>query len=128
MILSVILKIYSIVLGVIVLIATMWQLAKRQLLEDVAIIWVIFGIFMIILGVAIPIANLGTLLGPTSFALILLFFAILVATVFRLSLNFSNLHRKNHELSMQVTLLNQENERILHEISTLSTERKGTES
>lgn len=52
---------------------------------------------------------------------VLIFFSIM--GMFYLSQVISQLIRKNQELAMQVSLLNQENERILRELRDLTTKK-----
>ena len=55
---------------------------------------------------------------------LLLFGTFVVGFVFKLSSSISQISMKTQELAMQVSLLNQENERILYELEELTGKTK----
>ena len=59
--------------------------------------------------------------------LVFLVCLLLLLLLFKVSKTVSVLVMKNQELAMQVSLLNQENERILHKLGILSDEKEDTD-
>ena len=102
--------------GLVILSAAVVSLARKHLTEAYCIVWGIIATVFICAGIVlrptqwrIYISWRGLLLG--------LFGAVLVlAVAFLFSVRISVLTRQVKELAIQVSLLNQENERILREL------------
>ena len=91
------LRILLIFLGCFLVIKTILSLARRKLKEQFCLLWGVIALGLIISGICmIGICALWCL--------------------FYLSTQLSVLSRKNQELAMQVSLLNQENEMLLKKI------------
>ena len=118
------LRVFVVVAGILLLLMDFVSYANRKMTESMGLGWVFFAFIMILSGV-LPIWQIhGTVEESSCFvpASILGFFVIL--GMFFLSQAVSQLIRKNQELAMQVSLLNQENERILRELGELTGKNK----
>ena len=96
----------------------------KKLKEGFLLGWCLFALFFILAGI-IPALSFCTgtfavFSGPAQMILS----AFLVLFLFKISEYVSVLSRKNQELAMQVSLLNQENERILTELQQLTGKNK----
>lgn len=93
--------------------------AKQKLTENIGMGWAVFAAMLILIG-AVP--KLAAALGAGSGnidGLFLLAGGFLLVITFCLSMIVSSLGMRNRELAMQVSLLNQENEKILKELGRL---------
>ena len=111
-----IVKIALIVTGILFLILDFLAYAKQRLTENIGLGWGLFSTLLIITGIVI---NPDTMNGDVIYLLIFLLGLFLLFVVFAICKTVSVLIMKNRELAMQVSLLNQENERILHELGIL---------
>lgn len=111
-----IVKIALIVTGIVFLILDFLAYAKQRLTENIGLGWGLFSTLLIITGIVI---NPDTMNGDVIYLLIFLLGLFLLFVVFAICKTVSVLIMKNRELAMQVSLLNQENERILHELGIL---------
>ena len=109
--------------GIVFLLWDFYSYAKQKLNESMGMIWGFVSIALIITG-AVP-----ALSGEVSEWLLICLFIIcllLLFLLFKVTKAVSVLTMKNQELAMQVTLLNQENEKILHQLGILKDEKKDT--
>ena len=97
--------------GIVFLLWDFYSYAKQKLNESMGMIWGFVSLALIITG-AVP-----ALSGEVSEWLLICLFIICLMSV---------LTMKNQELAMQVSLLNQENEKILHQLGILKDEKKDT--
>lgn len=118
------LRVFVVVAGILLLIMDFVSYANRKMTESMGLGWVFFAVIMILSGV-LPIWPIHDAVEESGYfmpACIIGFFVIL--GMFFLSQAVSQLIRKNQELAMQVSLLNQENERILRELGELTGKNK----
>ena len=118
------LRVFVVVAGILLLLMDFVSYANRKMTESMGLGWVFFA-FIMILSSVLPIWPIHNTVEESSCfvpASILGFFVIL--GMFFLSQAVSQLIRKNQELAMQVSLLNQENERILRELGELTEKNK----
>ena len=113
-----------IILRIILIVFGMLSYAGKKLKEGFLLGWCLFALFFILAGI-IPALSFCTgtfavFSGPAQMILS----AFLVLFLFKISEYVSVLSRKNQELAMQVSLLNQENERILTELQQLTGKNK----
>lgn len=111
-----IVKIALIATGILFIILDFLAYAKQRLTENIGIGWGLFSTLLIITG---AVLNPDEADGDVIYLLIFLLGLFLLFVVFGICKSVSVLIMKNRELAMQVSLLNQENERILHEIGIL---------
>ena len=107
--------------GILFLILAFWAYTKQKLNDSMALIWAFVSIALVITGTVPAVSK------HLSESLLIFMFIIcllLLFLLFKVSKAVSVLTMKNQELAMQVSLLNQENERILHKLGILTDEKK----
>jgi hypothetical protein len=118
------LRLIVVLAGIALLIMDFVSFANRKMTESIGLGWAFFSLIMILSG-AVPMWSNHTIVKESGYLVpvcILVLFVIL--GIFFLSQEVSQLIRKNQELAMQVSLLNQENERILRELGELTEKNK----
>lgn len=114
------LRIILIITGVYMMAITIISLSKRKMNESFCLAWGVLSTAVILAGVLLRPSEWIYYISELGMALVLIMlFAFLYAAYF-VSLKVSELNRKNQELAIQVSLLNQENERILKNLSELT--------
>ena len=115
-----ILRIILFVMGVALLVITVSSLAKRKINESFSLVWGIISVALIVMGIIISPVEWNDYISTGGLFLILvIMFSILYAAYFT-SIRISQLTRENTELAIQVSLLNQENQRILHRLKDMT--------
>jgi len=114
---SLILRIILFALGVVMLIATIGSLAKRKMNESFCLAWGIVSVAIIVAGIVLRPGEWNKYISATGLVLILIIIFVVIYAAYFISLKISELSRKNQELAIQVSLLNQENERIIKRIA-----------
>ena len=109
--------------GIVFLLWDFYSYARQKLNESMGLIWPFVSIALIVTG-AVPALSGGV----SEWLLICLFIIclLLLFLLFKVTKAVSVLTMKNQELAMQVSLLNQENEKILHRLGIVSDEKKDT--
>lgn len=110
--------------GIILLLLAFFSLVKRKMTEGFSLGWAVGSVLLIIIGIVPCLSDWTTKLSTTHVIALLLFSIFVVGFIFRMSKSISQLTMKNQELAMQVSLLNQENERILYELEVLTGKTK----
>ena len=119
-----ILRIIFIAMGGVMLVVTVSSLAKRKMNESFCLVWGIVSLALVLAGILLRPAGWQSYISVVGMILILIiFFSALYAAYF-VSLRISDLMRKNQELAIQVSLLNQENERMMQRMQELTGEDK----
>ncbi len=108
-----------IVVGIVIILAGFWFHSIKKMTVNFSVVWEFLGVILIIIG-SVPVLSAWTRLisAGTGFALFCLGTICLMGG-FQFSLLVSQLTMKNQELAIQVSLLNQENERILFELEEI---------
>ena len=113
------LRIFAIAMGIWLLVMAVLSLAKRRMTEQFCLAWAIVSVLMVICGILVNPSELDRYI---SMRVLILIFLIAIAVVWILwfiSTQVSVLNRKNQELAMQISLLNQDSERILKKLDNL---------
>lgn len=113
------LTIFLIVMGIFLLVMAILSLAKRKMTELFCLAWAIVSVLLVICGIMIEPSELERYVSLR--ILILIFFITIgvVWTLWFISTQLSILMRKNQELAMQISLLNQDSERMLKKLEEL---------
>lgn len=111
-----VLKISCIVIGIILLLLDINAYVRQRLADEIGLLIGSFSIFLIIMGIILHFHMNKDLL----ITLLIICFCFLLLIIFSLCTAVSVLVMKNRELAMQVSLLNQENERIIHETGIMA--------
>ena len=114
-----IVKACVILMGIGIMIVTFVLHAKKKLTVNLAVTWELLGIAAILSGAVPRFSGWSSRIGLGS--LVVLITALLVLWgVYQMTIQISSLLMKNQELAILVSLLNQENERILRELEKLT--------
>ena len=116
-----IIRILMVGTGILFLVLAFWAYTRQKLNDSMALIWVFVSIALVITG-AVPAVSKHLSESLLIFRVIV--GRLLLFLLFKVSKAVSVLSMKNQELAMQVSLLNQENERILHKLGILTDEKK----
>ena len=115
-----ILQIIMVVTGICLFIITTTSLARRKMTESFCLAWGLISLVLILAGFILRPAGWSRYLSNMGMVLALLIGFTIIYVAYFLSAKVSELSRKNQELAMQVSLLNQENERILERMEQLT--------
>lgn len=121
---EVVFRIVAVVAGAILLVLAFTSLVKKQMTEGIALGWAIGSVIAILIGAVPSLSEWSRKLSTGSIIALLLFAVFVVGYVFKISSDLSKIKMKNQELAMQVSLLNQENERILNELERMTGKTK----
>ena len=116
-----IIRILMVGTGILFLVLAFWAYTRQKLNDSMALIWVFVSIALVITG-AVPAVSKH--LSESVLIFMFIICLLLLFLLFKVSKAVSVLSMKNQELAMQVSLLNQENERILHKLGILTDEKK----
>ncbi len=116
---AVILRVSVVVAGILLLCLDFASFVHRKITESIGLGWAFFSLILILIGSLPGLSAWSIGLEGNSCIVVFLMGFFMIFGVFFLSRSISQLIRKNQELAMQVSLLNQENERILSELEEL---------
>ena len=116
------LRVFLIVLGCYLLVITLLSLAKRKMTEQFCLVWSVLSVLMVILGIVIKPSQIERYMRGEILALVLIVVLGVVWGLWFISTQVSILMRKNQELAMQTSLLNQDSENMLKQIDLLKAE------
>ena len=111
------LKAFIIILGVVLLMKAVLSLAKRKMTEPFCLVWAILSCLMIIAGLLLQPYQLDHYVSKR--VLILLMVLSAVWGLWFISTQVSILMRRNQELAMQLSLLNQDSEKLMKELKEI---------
>ena len=109
--------------GIVFLLWDFYSYARQKLNESMGLIWAFVSIALIVTG-AVPALSGGV--SEWLLICLVIICLLLLFLLFKVTKAVSVLTMKNQELAMQVSLLNQENEKILHRLGIVSDEKKDT--
>lgn len=115
-----ILQMIMIATGVGLFFITVNSLAKRKMTESFCLAWGLISLVLICAGIFLRPAGWSRYLSNMGMVLVLMIGYSVIYVAYFLSGKVSELARKNQELAMQVSLLNQENQHILERLEQLT--------
>lgn len=119
-----IIKAVLIIVGLILMVLTFIVHSAKKMTVHLAITWELIGLTGIVIGAVPKFSNWSYLLSRGTAAAVFVAAVLIIWGSYIMSLMISSLAMKNQELAMQVSLLNQENERIINELSALTGKSK----
>lgn len=121
-----ILKVLMIGFGIFLLIMDLFMYARQKLTDVIGLGWAIVSLALLVAGIVVSLDDVCYLWSGAKNIVLLMFavFAVIILFLFKISMAVSVVVVKNQELAMQVSLLNQENERILQELKGLVDEKE----
>lgn len=108
-----------VIAGLLLLLLDFMALVYKKITESIGLCWFFLGMVLISLGIVPGLRSWAQAVPKEAAPALLLAGAALLLAAFYLSSQVSQLARKNQELAMHVSLLNQENESILEELKEL---------
>ena len=114
-----ILRIFMIVVGVVLFGTTISSLAKHKMTESVCLAWGLVAVVFIMAGILLRPYGISRYISVTGLFLIMIIGTVVLCGAFFVSTKLSELARKNHELAIQVSLLNHENRVIMERLKEL---------
>ena len=114
------LRIVIVVLGILLLVVTFSNYIKKNLTEKATLMWGFLAVMIILTGAVPALSGWSSKVSDTDFIAPFIILIIVVCFISYTTKEISVLRRKNQELAMHVSLLNQENERILLELTVLT--------
>lgn len=115
-----IVKACVILMGIGIMIVTFVLHAKKKLTVNLAVTWELLGIAAILSGAVPRFSRWSSRIGLGSLVVLLITALLALWGVYQMTIQISSLLMKNQELAILVSLLNQENERILRELEKLT--------
>ena len=106
--------------GFLIMGLTFYLHAVKKLTVNLAVAWEGIGIGLVLVGAIHVLSSWCYLIGEGTVVAMFLVGAVAVWSGYELSVQISSLSLKTQELAMQVSLLNQENERMLKALSELT--------
>lgn len=113
------LEIFMIILGIYLLCMTVLSLAKRKMTEQFCLVWAVMAVLMIVAGILLNPSQIERYISLRGLMLVLIIILGVIWGMWFVSTQVSILLRKNQELAMQTSLLNQDSEYMLKEIKNL---------
>lgn len=115
-----IVKFCVILMGIGIMAVTFVLHAEKKLTVNLAVTWELLGIAAILSGAVPKFSGWSSRLSLGSLVVLLITAFLILWGVYQMTIQISALLMKNQELAIQVSLLNQENERILKELEELT--------
>ena len=115
-----IVKFCVILVGIGIMAITFVLHAEKKLTVNLAVTWELLGIAAILSGAVPKLSGWSSRLSFGSLVVLLITAFLVLWGVYQMTIQISSLIMKNQELAIQVSLLNQENERILQELENLT--------
>ena len=115
-----IVKFSVILVGIGIMAITFVLHAEKKLTVNLAVTWELLGIAAILSGAVPKFSGWSSQLSLGSLVVLLITAFLVLWGVYQMTIQISSLIMKNQELAIQVSLLNQENERILQELENLT--------
>ena len=107
-----ILRLFLIGEGIGIIVRILMVLADRRLVEAYSVPWMVLAVGLIITGCVIQPKDIEHYFGWSFFIVLLICGALVIGEIFHITEHQSDMLRRILELSMQVSLLNEENSRI----------------
>lgn len=112
--------IFMIGTGIALLAVILLSLAKRKMTEPFCLAWGLFAVLLLLAGSLLHPVELNRYISATGMLLLLLLVYSVLISFYALTRALSVLIRKNRELAMQVSILNEETEKMAEELKCLA--------
>ena len=118
-----VLRLFVIVAGAYMFLKAILSLAKRKMTEPFCLAWAVLSALMILSGFLLNPSQLDGYISTRGLILIIIIVSGILWGLWFISTQVSILKRKNQELAMQISLLNNDCEKILRELEKLKREK-----
>lgn len=116
---DVIIKLFLITVGVVMLVSTVFSLARRVMTETFCLVWGVLSVMIVLAGIVLQPREWSNYISTSGTIILIVAAVCILWCAFFMTKQLSILNRKNQELAMQISLLNQENEKIMEQLVTL---------
>ena len=118
-----VLRLFVIVAGAYMFLKAILSLAKRKMTEPFCLAWAVLSALMIFSGILLNPSQLDGYISTRGLILIIIIVSGILWGLWFIITQVSILKRKNQELAMQISLLNNDCEKILRELEKLKREK-----
>ena len=118
-----VLRLFVIVAGAYMFLKAILSLAKRKMTEPFCLAWAVLSALMIFSGILLNPSQLDGYISTRGLILIIIIVSGILWGLWFISTQVSILKRKNQELDMKISLLNNDCEKILRELEKLKREK-----
>lgn len=118
-----VLRLFVIVAGAYMFLNAILSLAKRKMTEPFCLAWAVLSALMILSGIILNPSQLDGYISTRGLILIIIIVSGILWGLWFISTQVSILKRRNQELAMQISLLNNDCEKILRELEKLKREK-----
>ena len=118
-----VLRLFVIVAGAYMFLKAILSLAKRKMTEPFCLAWAVLSALMIFSGILLNPSQLDGYISTRGLILIIIIVSGILWGLWFISTQVSILKRKNQELAMQISLLNNDCEKILRELEKLKRDK-----
>ena len=115
-----ILRVIIIITGIFLFGLTISSLARRKMTESFCLTWGLMAIIMILGGLFLRPYGIAELISPAGLLMIIIIGFCVIFGAFYVTGKVSELTRKNQELAIQVSLINQENRIMMEQLEALN--------
>lgn len=106
------LRLFLVVFGMILIWLTLASLARRRFTDQFCMLWGLIAVCMVLGGILLNPTEISRYISNTGLVLVLIIFSGVLYMAWCFSREISSLTRKNQELAMQLSLLNQEHDQV----------------
>lgn len=114
-----VLQIIIISTGILLQVVTINSLAHRKMTESFCLAWGLIGFILVLAGFFLRPTEWIHYISPMGLVFVVMIGFCVVYVAYFMSIKVSELSRRNQELAIQVSLLNQENQHILEQLEQL---------
>lgn len=118
-----VLRLFVIVAGAYMFLKAILSLAKRKMTEPFCLAWAVLSALMILSGILLNPSQLDGYISTRGLILIIMIVSGILWGLWSISTQVSILKRRNQELAMQISLVNNDCEKILRELEKLKREK-----
>ena len=115
-----ILRLFLCAIGAVLLVNVVSSLARRKMTESFALIWGAMALLCVVAGMLVRPVLLNSYISAIGMILIMMAVLCVIVGAYFISLRISELMRKTQELSINVTLLYDENLRLMKQVEELT--------
>lgn len=113
--------------GIILLIITINSLAHRKMTESFCLAWGLIALILVLAGFFLRPTEWSRYISPMGLVMVVMIGFCVVYVAYFMSTKVSELSRKNQELAIQVSLLRQENQYILEQLTKAAEKEQACE-
>ena len=118
-----VLRLFVIVAGAYMFLKAILSLAKRKMTEPFCLAWAVLSALMILSGILLNPSQLDGYISTRGLILIIMIVSGILWGLWFISTQVSILKRRTQELAMQISLVNNDCEKILRELEKLKREK-----